>query len=73
MTESIGQRCCIKSCRKLGNNQTETIQKIKQAFRDEALSQTQKRNGLITSKMVECQWRVSHVLASHPQAKQGGD
>ena len=41
MTESIKQRYCIKFCQKLGNNQTETIQKIQQAFRDEALSQTQ--------------------------------
>ena len=41
MTESIEQRYCIKFCQKLGNNQTETIQKIQQAFGDEALSQTQ--------------------------------
>ena len=41
VTESIEQRYCIKLCQKLGNNQTETIQKIQQAFGDEALSQTQ--------------------------------
>ena len=41
MTESIEQRYCIKFCQKLDNNQTETIQKILQAFGDEALSQTQ--------------------------------
>ena len=41
MTESIEQRCGIKFCQKLGNDQTETIQKIQQAFGDEALSQTQ--------------------------------
>ena len=41
MTESIEQRYCIKFCHKLGNNQTETIQKIQQAFGDVALSQTQ--------------------------------
>ena len=41
MTESIGHRYCIKFCQKLGNNQTETIQKIQQAFGHEALSQTQ--------------------------------
>ena len=40
MTESIEQKYCIKFCQKLGNNQTETIQKTQQAFRDEALSQT---------------------------------
>ena len=42
MTESIEQRYCIKFCQKLGNNQTEseTIQKIQQAFGDKALSQT---------------------------------
>ena len=36
MTESMEQRYCIRFCQKLGNNQTETIQKIQQA-----LSQTQ--------------------------------
>ena len=41
LTESIKQRYCIKFCQKLGNNQAETIQKIQQAFGDEALSQTQ--------------------------------
>ena len=41
MTESIEQKYCIKFCQKLGNNQTETIQKIRQALGDEALSQTQ--------------------------------
>ena len=41
MTESIEQKYCIKFCQKLGNNQTETIQKIQEAFGDEALSQTQ--------------------------------
>ena len=41
MTESIEQRYCIKFCQKLGNNQTETIQKFQQAFGNEALSQTQ--------------------------------
>ena len=41
MTESIEQRYWIKFCQKLRNNQTETIQKIQQAFGDEALSQTQ--------------------------------
>ena len=40
MTESIKQRYCIKFCQKLGNNQTETVQKIQQVFGDEALSQT---------------------------------
>ena len=44
MTESIEQRHCIKFCQKLGNNQTETIQKIQQVFGNEALSQTQIKN-----------------------------
>ena len=39
MIESIKQRYYIKFCQNLGNNQTETIQKIQQAFGDEALSQ----------------------------------
>ena len=41
MTENIEQRYCIKFCQKLGNNQTETIQKIQQAFGKKALIQTQ--------------------------------
>ena len=41
MAESIEQRYYITFCQKLGNNQTETIQKIHQAFGDEPLSQTQ--------------------------------
>ena len=41
MPESIKQIYRIKFCQKLGNNQTETIKKIQQAFGDQALSQTQ--------------------------------
>ena len=41
MTENIEQRYCTKFCQKLGNNQTEIIQKIQQGFGDETLSQTQ--------------------------------
>ena len=41
MTRSIEQRYCIKFCQKLGSNETETIQKIHQAFGNEGLSQTQ--------------------------------
>ena len=40
MAGSIKQKYCIKFCRKL-SNQIETIQKIQQAFGDEALSQIQ--------------------------------
>ena len=41
MIESIVQRYCIKFCQKLGNNQTETIEKIQQGFGVETLNQTQ--------------------------------
>ena len=41
MTKSIEQRYCMKFCQKPGNDQTETIYKIQQAFGGEALSQTQ--------------------------------
>ena len=41
MREKIEQRCCIKFCQKLGDNQVETIQKIQQAFGNDALSPTQ--------------------------------
>ena len=40
MIESIKQRYFIKFCQKLVNNQTETIEKIQQAFGDKALSKT---------------------------------
>jgi hypothetical protein len=40
MTERIEQRYCIKFCQKLGDTQVETIQKIQQAFRDDAISIT---------------------------------
>ena len=41
MTEQLEQRYCIKFCQKLGDTQVETIQKIQQAFRDDAMSITQ--------------------------------
>ena len=41
MTECIEQRYCIKFCQKLGDTQVETIQKIQQAFGNEALSPIQ--------------------------------
>ena len=41
MTERIEQRYCIKFCQKLGDTQVETVRKIQQAFRNEALSPTQ--------------------------------
>jgi hypothetical protein len=40
MTERIEQRYCIKFWQKLGDTQVETIQKIQQAFRDDAMSIT---------------------------------
>ncbi|XP_064077698.1 protein GVQW3-like [Macrobrachium nipponense] len=41
MSERIGQRYCIKFCYKLGDTQVQTIQKIQQAFGDEAMGITQ--------------------------------
>jgi transposase len=41
MTEKLEQRYCIKFCQKLGDTQSVTIQKIKLAFEDEAMSVTQ--------------------------------
>ncbi|PNF36792.1 hypothetical protein B7P43_G11160 [Cryptotermes secundus] len=38
MTEQHEQRYCIKFCQKLGDTQVETIHKIQQAFRDDAMS-----------------------------------
>ena len=66
ITESIEQRYCIKFCQKLGNNQPKPIQKIQQAFGDEALSHTRIKEWF---KTVECQWIVRHALAGHPQAE----
>ena len=66
MTESIKQSYCIKFYQKLGNNQTETIQKIQQAFGDEALSQTQIKkwfnrfkNGRMSVESEACSGRPS--------------
>ncbi|XP_064090683.1 protein GVQW3-like [Macrobrachium nipponense] len=41
MSERIKQRYCIKFCYKLGDTQVQTIQKIQQAFGDEAMGITQ--------------------------------
>jgi hypothetical protein len=41
MTEHVEQRYCIKFCQKLGNSKAETIQKIQQAFGDDAMGTTQ--------------------------------
>jgi len=40
MTERLKQRYCIKFCQKLGDTEVETIRKIQQAFRDNAMSIT---------------------------------
>ena len=57
----------IKFCQKLSNNQTESIQKIQQAFGDEALSQIQKKkkwfnrdkHGRVSMESEECSGRPS--------------
>ena len=67
MIENIKHRYYIKFCQKLDNNQIEIIQKIQQIFGDEVLSQTQIKEWFNCFKMVECQWRVRHALAGHPQ------
>ena len=41
MTKKIVQGYCLKFCQKLSDNQVETIQKIQQAFGNDALSPTQ--------------------------------
>jgi hypothetical protein len=41
MTERVKQRYCIKFCQKLGDSKAETIQKIQQAFSDDAMGATQ--------------------------------
>jgi AraC-like DNA-binding protein len=41
MTERVEQRYCIKFCQKLGDSKAETIRKIQQAFRDDAMGATQ--------------------------------
>ena len=46
MTQNIKQKYCIKFCQNGGNNQTETIQKIQEAFGDDSLSQIQIRKCL---------------------------
>jgi hypothetical protein len=41
MTEHVKQRYCIKFCQKLGDSKEETLQKIQQAFGDDAMGATQ--------------------------------
>lgn len=41
MSESVERRYCIKLCQKLGDNQTETIRKIKEAFGHDAMGRSQ--------------------------------
>jgi hypothetical protein len=41
MTESVEQRYCIKFCQKFGDLKVETIQKIQQAFGNDAMGATQ--------------------------------
>jgi transposase len=41
MTERVEQRYCIKFCHKLGDSKAEIIQKIQQAFGDDAMGATQ--------------------------------
>jgi hypothetical protein len=41
MTEHVEQWYCIKFCQKLGDSKAETIQKIQQAFGDDAMGATQ--------------------------------
>jgi hypothetical protein len=41
MTEHVKQRYCIKFCQQLGDSKEETIQKISQAFGDDAKGATQ--------------------------------
>ena len=69
MTERIVQSHCIKFFQKLGNNQTETIQKIQHSFGDQALSKLKQRNGLIASETVECQWRVRLLVCQATQVE----
>jgi len=40
MMERLEQRCCVKFCQKLDDTQVENIQKIQQAFGDNAMSIT---------------------------------
>jgi hypothetical protein len=41
MTECVEQRYGIKFCQKLGDSKAETVQKIQQAFGDDAMGATQ--------------------------------
>jgi hypothetical protein len=41
MTERVEQQYCIQFCQKLGDSKAETIQKIQQAFSNDAMGATQ--------------------------------
>jgi hypothetical protein len=69
MTERVEQRYYIKFCQKLGDNQSETICKIQQAFGNDAMGVTQIKEWYTRCKMAELQLTVTSVPVGRQQAK----
>jgi hypothetical protein len=66
MIERVEQQYCIKFCQKLGDSKAETIQKIQQAFSDDAVGATQIKewfnhliDGCTLADSVQCSGRPS--------------
>jgi hypothetical protein len=60
MTERVEQQYCIKFCEKLGDSKVETIQKIQQAFSDDAM-------GAMQIKEWFNRFKDGHILADSDQ------
>ena len=69
ITECIKKRYCIKFCQKLGDTQVETIQKIQQAFGNEALSPTQIKQWFKHFKDGRASVESDPLSEDHPQAE----
>ncbi|XP_027237035.2 protein GVQW3 [Penaeus vannamei] len=72
MSERIEQRCCIKFNHKFGDTQVQTIQKIQQAFGDEAMGITQIKEWYNRFKQGQTSVK-SKPLSSRPSTSRTGE
>lgn len=63
----VMQRYYIKFCQNL-DTEVQTIQKIQQAFGNDAMDETQIKNCTNASKKAACQYRMKHAQEGHLQA-----
>jgi hypothetical protein len=70
MTERVEQWYCIKFCQKHGDSKAETIQKIQQAFGNDAVGATEIKECFLTTSKMTAHWHtVTNVLGGHQQAE----